>query len=103
MTQRLYHDDAYLRRFEAEVLSITQLDAKPAVVLDRTAFYPEAGGQLGDHGQLGVTRVIDTQETNAGLIAHILDAEPPSIGSRVAGEIEWPRRRQHMAQHTAQH
>jgi alanyl-tRNA synthetase len=103
MTQRLYHDDAYLRKFEAEVLAHIQVDAKPAVVLDRTLFYPEAGGQLGDHGQLGACKVIDTQATNAGEIAHLLDAAAPAVGSRVTGEIAWPRRRQHMAQHTAQH
>ena len=103
MTQRLFHDDAYLRSFEAEVIAITQTEAGPGVVLDRTAFYPEAGGQLGDHGRLDQQRVSDTQETPEGSIAHILTGEPPAVGSRVAGEIEWPRRRQHMAQHTAQH
>ena len=65
MTRRLYHDDAYLRRFDAEVVAITSYKGKPAVVLDQTAFYPEAGGQLGDRGTLaGAT--IDTQETDDG-------------------------------------
>ncbi|HEU4729928.1 MAG TPA: alanyl-tRNA editing protein [Kofleriaceae bacterium] len=109
MTRRLYHDDAYLRRFDAEVIAITQHKARPAVVLDRTAFYPEAGGQLGDRGQLGgapgapVTQVIDTQETDDGTIVHLISGEPPAVGTRVTGEIDWMRRRQHMAQHTAQH
>lgn len=106
MTRRLYHDDAYLRRFDAEVLAITTFKAKPAVVLDRTAFYPEAGGQLGDHGQLigaATTAVIDTQETDDGTIVHLISGEPPAIGARIIGELDWARRRQHMAQHTAQH
>lgn len=103
MTRRLYHDDAYLRRFDAEVVAITAYQARPAVVLDRTAFYPEAGGQLGDRGRLGDAAVIDTQEADDGTIVHIIDGEPPAAGSRVTGELDWPRRRQHMAQHTAQH
>lgn len=107
MTRRLYHDDAYLRRFDAEVLAITAFKAKPAVVLDRTAFYPEAGGQLGDRGLLtgsaAAITVIDTQETDDGTIVHLISGEPPAVGSRVTGELDWLRRRQHMAQHTAQH
>jgi alanyl-tRNA synthetase len=103
MTRRLYHDDAYLRRFDAEVVAITAFKSRPAVVLDRTAFYAEAGGQLGDRGRLGDVAVIDTQETDDGTIVHVVDGEPPAVGSRVTGELDWLRRRQHMAQHTAQH
>jgi alanyl-tRNA synthetase len=111
MTHRLYHDDAYLRRFDAEVVAITTWKARPAIVLDRTAFYPEAGGQLGDRGRLGELAVVDTQETDDGTIVHLvegqiegqIEGEPPAIGSRVTGELDWLRRRQHMAQHTAQH
>ncbi len=102
MTRRLYHDDAYLRRFEAEVIAHATWKGKPAVVLDRTAFYPEAGGQLGDRGTLATTTVVDTQELD-GTIVHVLDGEAPSIGTVVTGELDWARRRQHMAQHTAQH
>lgn len=103
MTRRLYHDDAYLRRFEAEVVAITTYRSTPAIVLDQTAFYPEAGGQLGDRGQLGSAAVIDTQATEDGTIVHLISGEPPAIGTRVTGELDWLRRRQHMAQHTAQH
>jgi alanyl-tRNA synthetase len=103
MTRRLYHDDAYLRRFDAEVVAITAYKSRPAVVLDRTAFYAEAGGQLGDRGRLGDVAVVDTQETDDGTIVHVVDGEPPAVGSRVTGELDWLRRRQHMAQHTAQH
>lgn len=103
MTRRLYHDDAYLRRFDAEVVAITAYKARPAVVLDRTAFYPEAGGQLGDRGRLGDLAVVDTQETDDGTIVHLVEGDAPAVGSRVTGELDWLRRRQHMAQHTAQH
>lgn len=102
MTRRLYHEDAYLRRFDSEVIAVTSWKGRPAVILDRTAFYPEAGGQLGDRGTLGGVPVADTQETDAGIV-HILDGDAPVVGTGVAGEIDWTRRRQHMAQHTAQH
>lgn len=103
MTRRLYHDDATLRRFDAEVAALTTIKGAPAVVLDQTAFYPEAGGQLGDHGTLAGALVVDTQELDGGAIAHVLAGEVPAIGTRVTGELDWARRRQHMAQHTAQH
>ena len=102
MTKRLYHDDSYQRRFEAEVIAHATWKDKRGVVLDRTAFYPEAGGQLGDRGTLGGAQVVDTQETDAGIV-HIIEGEPPVVGATVAGELDWERRRQHMAQHTAQH
>jgi alanyl-tRNA synthetase len=47
--------------------------------------------------------VIDTQETDDGAIVHLISGEPPAVGTRVTGELDWVRRRQHMAQHTAQH
>src|SRR5262249_31632666 len=99
MTKRLYHDDSYLRRFDAQVVAVTA----NGVILDQTAFYPEAGGQLGDRGMLGSLAVRDTQETDAGAIIHLIDGLPPPVGTRVTGELDWARRRQHMAQHTAQH
>lgn len=102
MTIRLYHDDAYLRRFDATVAALTTHDGKPAVVLDRTAFYPEAGGQLGDRGTLGGATVVDTQEHD-GVIVHLIEGTAPAVGATVTGELDWTRRRQHMAQHTAQH
>ncbi|HEX3763335.1 MAG TPA: alanyl-tRNA editing protein [Kofleriaceae bacterium] len=105
MTHRLYHDDAYLQRFDAEVVAHATHKSRPAIVLDRTAFYPEAGGQLGDRGRLGGLAVVDTQETDDGTIVHLIEGEsaPPAVGTRVTGELDWARRRQHMAQHTAQH
>src|SRR5690349_7962908 len=104
-TRRLYHDDATLRRFDATVVALTTHAGKPAIVLDATAFYPEAGGQLGDRGTLGGIEVVDTQEADGGTIVHLLAAEPASIaaGASITGELDWARRRQHMAQHTAQH
>jgi alanyl-tRNA synthetase len=102
-TRRLYHEDSYLRRFEANVVAHAAYKDKPGVVLDATAFYPEAGGQLGDRGVLAGLAVDDTQELDDGTIIHLVAGELPAIGTRVAGELDWARRRQHMAQHTAQH
>jgi alanyl-tRNA synthetase len=102
MTRRLYHADSYLRRFDATVVATTTYKDRPAIVLDETAFYPEAGGQLGDRGTLGGIVVTDTQETEEGTIVHVVEA-PVEVGARVTGELDWARRRQHMAQHTAQH
>ncbi|HEX4449502.1 MAG TPA: hypothetical protein VH143_01475 [Kofleriaceae bacterium] len=101
MTRRLYHDDAYLRRFDATVIAMTAYNDRPAAVLDQTAFYPEAGGQLGDRGTLGGVSVRDTQELDDGTIVHLVDEALP-LGA-IAGDLDWARRRQHMAQHTAQH
>ncbi|HUS31523.1 MAG TPA: alanine--tRNA ligase-related protein [Kofleriaceae bacterium] len=103
MTRRLYHEDAYTRRFDAQVIAHATYKGEPALVLDQTAFYPEAGGQLGDRGVLGGLAVRDTQELDDGTIVHLVGGELPAIGSRVEGELDWARRRQHMAQHTAQH
>jgi len=103
MTRRLYHDDVMLRRFDANVLAHTTYKDKPGIVLDATAFYPEAGGQLGDRGVLGGAQVLDTQELDDGTIVHVIEGSLPEVGARVTGELDWARRRQHMAQHTAQH
>ena len=81
MTRRLYHDDAYLRRFDAEVVALTTYKTAPAVVLDQTAFYPEAGGQLGDRGRLGGAAVIDTQETDDGAIVRLGDVADRCVHS----------------------
>ncbi|HEY0252820.1 MAG TPA: alanyl-tRNA editing protein, partial [Kofleriaceae bacterium] len=99
-TRRLYHDDSYLRSFDANVIAMTTYEGKPAVILDATAFYPEAGGQLGDHGTINGIAVLDTQELDDHIV-HVVEA-PLEIGP-AHGELDWQRRRQHMAQHTAQH
>ncbi|CAN5675786.1 DHHA1 domain-containing protein [soil metagenome] len=104
MTRRLFHDDAFTRSFTAHVAALTTYKEHAAVVLDQTAFYPEAGGQLGDHGSLAGVAVLDTQETDDGTIVHIVETAPDlQPGAEVTGAIAWHRRRQHMAQHTAQH
>jgi alanyl-tRNA synthetase len=100
MTERLYLHDPYLKMFRARVLELRDLDGRPAAILDRTAFYPEGGGQPGDRGTLGAVKVIDTQE-RSGAVLHVLDriVEP----GEVSAEIDWARRFDHMQQHHGQH
>ena len=100
MTERLYLNDSYLRSFRARVLEVRELDGRPAAILDRTAFYPEGGGQPGDRGTLGGVQVTDTQE-RGGAVLHIL-ARALQPGE-VAAEIDWARRFDHMQQHHGQH
>ena len=101
MTERLYLQDPYLRSFRARVTEARELDGKPAAVLDRSAFYPEGGGQPGDRGTLGAAAVLDTREHD-GAVLHLLD-RPLQPGSEVEGAIDWARRLDHMQQHHGQH
>jgi alanyl-tRNA synthetase len=101
MTIHLYYDDSYLREFAATVLEIRQTGTGFAAVLDRTAFYPDSGGQPHDSGTLGPARVVAVDETDSGEILHVVDgAVDPGP---VVGRIDWERRFDHMQQHTGQH
>ena len=99
-TERLYLTDPYLKSFRARVVDVRDLNGHPAAVLDRTAFYPEGGGQPGDRGTIGSAKVVDTQE-RGGDVLHVLDA--PVAAGEVAAEIDWARRFDHMQQHHGQH
>ena len=102
MTIKLYEEDAYLRVFSATVL-----DCQPGkndtflIVLDRTVFYPEGGGQPADTGILGGVQVLDVHE-KGGIITHTC-AAPLTVGTTVNGEINWARRYDHMQQHSGEH
>ncbi len=102
MTERLYYDDAYRTRFEAAVVERLAWEGRPAVVLDRTAFYPTGGGQPHDTGALNGVPVVDviTREGDEAVI-HVLAA--PLEAERVVGEVDWTRRFDLMQQHTGQH
>jgi alanyl-tRNA synthetase len=98
VTERLYYADSYLRDFKAAIVALA--DEGRRVYLDRTAFYPTSGGQPFDTGRLNgieVTDVVDEGER----VAHLL--VQPVTGSEAAGEVDWPRRFDHMQQHTGQH
>ncbi|MFI5006166.1 MAG: DHHA1 domain-containing protein [Solirubrobacterales bacterium] len=100
MTQRLYRDDPYLLEFEAEVVSRRDHGGRPAVVLDRTAFYAESGGQPSDQGVLGGVAVLEVIE-DGGEVVHVLGAA--LAGERVRGLVDADRRRDHRQQHHGQH
>jgi alanyl-tRNA synthetase len=107
-TERLHYADSFLRSFEARALGAGMFSDKPSVVLDRSAFFPEGGGQLGDRGALVIAgrrvEIVDAQVDEAGVVHHLV-AAPIEVGDGVdvTGEIDAARRRIHMALHTAQH
>ena len=100
-TTKLYYENAFLQDFTAAVESCGAVKDGFAVVLDRTAFYPEGGGQPADHGTLGEARVLDVQERD-GVITHLCDRELP-VGAEVSGHIDWARRFDFMQQHSGEH
>jgi len=99
-TDRLYYQDPYLREFTARVSARRTINDRPAVALDRTAFYPTGGGQPNDAGTLNGVHVSDVI-AEEGAIWHVLAAE--LAGDAAAGMLDWPRRFDHMQQHTGQH
>src|SRR5712664_1432177 len=95
MTERLYYNDCYLREFHARVID-RSADCH-TLYLDRTAFYPTSGGQPYDLGSINGTaliEVIDEEERIAHRVAG------PVTGDDVACAVDWPRRFDHMQQHT---
>ena len=101
MSEKLYYSDPFLQEFTATVLSCEQDKAGWKVVLDRTAFYPEGGGQPADTGILGDVKVIDVREKE-GVIVHTCD-KALNVGETVTGRIDWARRFDHMQQHSGEH
>jgi len=103
-TGMLYYEDAYLREFEAKVLRVI---GGRYVVLDKTAFYPEGGGQPADYGALRFdgrsADVVDVQKVG-NVIFHVMkDSVSVKSGSKVKGSIDWQRRSSLMKHHTATH
>ncbi|MBW8862942.1 MAG: alanyl-tRNA editing protein, partial [Acidobacteria bacterium] len=124
MTDRLYYADPYLRDFDATIHRVESRDGRTVVTLDRTAFYPTSGGQPFDTGTLGPFRVVEVVDEDDGTVAHVVEPrtenpepqnpEPENEnaerrtpyfepGLQLHGAIDWPRRFDHMQQHTGQH
>jgi alanyl-tRNA synthetase len=101
MTQRIYYTEPGCRAFDAVVTRALEHDGRPAVLLDRTAFYPTSGGQPFDQGRLGSIAVVEVTEVD-GDVVHLTSATIAE-GTPVRGDIDWERRFDHMQQHTGQH
>ncbi|MFT3913180.1 MAG: alanyl-tRNA editing protein [Anaeromyxobacteraceae bacterium] len=105
MTNRLYLADPRLLSFDAHVVAARTHGEHPALVLDRSAFYPEGGGQPADRGTLrfgdAAVPVLDVQEVE-GEVLHVLGGHAPA-GAEVRGEVDAARRRDHVQQHHGQH
>lgn len=102
MTERLYYDDAYLTEFDATVTACEARDGAYCVKLDQSAFYPTSGGQPYDTGTLGRANILEVFVDADHDVCHVLDA-PLTVGERVHGRIDWPRRFDHMQQHAGDH
>lgn len=105
MTEQLYYQDSYIKEFEAVVLSCIPKGNKFEAVLDRTAFFPEGGGQDADTGVLRVEnreiKVLDVQEVEGEIVHYIEEKILP--GQTVVGELDFQERFSKMQQHTGEH
>ncbi len=101
MTKRLYEQDSFCRSFTANVLSCVPQGDGYAVTLDRTAFFPEGGGQTADTGTLDGVPVSDVQMVDDNIV-HTTQA-PFTVGQTVKGELDWEGRFRRMQKHTGEH
>jgi len=100
-TELNYYDDSFLNQVEATVLACFDYEDHHGVVLDKTCFYPEGGGQEGDRGQIDGVEVIDTRKQGEHVIHVTLNSI--EVGRQVKCVLDWPRRKQLMDHHTAVH
>ncbi len=105
MTTRLYYTNAYQTEFTANVTTLTTLNGQMAVILDQSCFYPTSGGQPNDTGILGGKAVLDVVVNEQGEVLHLLaePLAPEQAWEPITGQIDWPRRYDHMQQHSGQH
>lgn len=100
-TTKLYENDSYIKDFSAIVLSCEEKDGAYFVVLDKTAFFPEGGGQDADKGKIGDADVLDVQ-IKGDIIYHKLE-KPLETGLTVDCNIDWEKRFSRMQNHTGEH
>jgi alanyl-tRNA synthetase len=112
MTDRLYYHDSFLYNFDAEIRDVID-SPRPALILDRSAFFPTSGGQIHDTGTITASdthlNVTEVAETEDGRVVHYFEAERDfdkatlKPGTQIRGLIDPSRRRDHMQQHSGQH
>lgn len=104
ITERLYYADSHLIEFEARVVDVTErVSGWTAIILNRTAFYPTGGGQPSDTGTLDGLRVVECIDDGERGVLHVVQGATPARDAIVRGRVDWPRRLDHMQQHTGQH
>ncbi len=101
MTVKLYENDSYIKEFEATVLSCEEHKDGYLLTLDRTAFFPEGGGQQADKGTINSIEVLDVQIKDEIITHKVTSAF--EIGSTVTGVIDWDTRFRRMQGHTGEH
>jgi len=99
-TEKLYWNDPHLFTFNAQVVRSVEKDNRKAVILDRTAFYPEGGGQPCDTGFINGVRVTSVSSEENGEIVHFVESD---VSGRVECSVDSQRRREMTQQHTGQH
>jgi Ser-tRNA(Ala) deacylase AlaX len=98
-TELLYYEDNYMRSCQAEVVEV-----RPSgLILDRTVFYPQGGGQLGDTGKIGGMEIVDTIRTDGVVLHRAGEPVVASVGDSVEEELDWDRRYALMRHHTLLH
>ena len=101
MTEKLFYVDSHMVTFSAVVISCEKVGDYYEAVLDRTAFFPEGGGQYADTGVIDGVKVFDAQERQ-GVVYHKME-EPLTVGKIVEGTIDWEERFSKMQQHSGEH
>ena len=99
MTEKLYLNDSYIKEFTAKVISSEKTGENYEVILDRTAFFAEGGGQAADKGEINGVAVLDVQEKGEDIVHTLASA----VGGEVNGKIDWELRFSRMQNHCAEH
>ena len=101
MTEKLFYEDSHMITFSAVVKACEKVEDYYEAVLDRTAFFPEGGGQYADTGLIDGVKVLDAHERD-GVIYHKVEKELP-VGKQVEGRIDWEERFSKMQHHSGEH
>ena len=101
MTERLFEQNPYIQTFEAVVTACEDKKGVFHICLDRSAFFPEGGGQPGDQGWLDGVEVFDTHEKEESIWHYT--KEPMEVGKKVTGQLNWPLRLSNMQNHAGEH